>query len=48
MQKVIKRLGMYVKPKNKNGSFKQVVSIFASAFDVIKKKSHYKDKNTTQ
>ena len=48
MWKVMKRLGMYAKPKNKNDSLKQVVSIVASAFDVIEKRSHSKDKNATR
>ena len=43
----MKRLGMYAKPKNKNESLKQVLSTIASAFDVIRKRSHSKDKNTT-
>ena len=39
---------MYAKPKNKNESLKQVVSIVASAFDVIGKRSHSKDKSVTR
>ena len=45
MQKVMIRLGMYAKPENKNESLKQVVSIVASTFDVIRKRSWSKDKN---
>ena len=44
----MRRLGIYEKPKNKNESLKQVVSIVASAFDVIKKRSRSKDKNVAQ
>ena len=44
----MKLLEMYVKSKNKNESLKQVVSTIASAFDVIKKKSHSKDKNAAR
>ena len=44
----MKMLGMYAKPEDKNESLKQVVSIVASAFDVIEKRSHSKDKNATQ
>ena len=47
MWKVMKRLGMYAKPKNKNESLKQVVSTISSCFDVIRKRSHSKDKNAT-
>ena len=39
---------MYAKLKNKNDSSKQVVSIVASAFDVIGKRSHFKDNNATR
>ena len=39
---------MYAKPKNKNELLKQVVSTFASAFDVIRKRSFSKDKNATR
>ena len=45
MRKVMRKLGMYAKQKNKNKSLKQVVSTVASAFDVIGKKSCSKDKN---
>ena len=44
----MKMLGMYAKPKNKNESLKQVVSTVASAFDVIGKISHSKDKNAAR
>ena len=47
MEKVMRKLGMYEKSKNKNESLKQVVSIVASAFDVIGKRNHSKDKNVT-
>ena len=48
MRKVMRKLRMYAKPKNKNESLKQVVSTVASAFDVIGKRSHSKDKNVAR
>lgn len=47
LQKVMRRLGMYAKSKNKNDSLNQVVSTIASAFDVTRKRSWSKDKNAT-
>lgn len=48
MRKVMKKIGIYAKPKRKDESYKQVVSTVASAIDSIGKTSRSKDKNAAR